>query len=421
MPALTKRVLDAAKPRAERYFVWCGSLSGFGVRIYPSGKRMFVAQVRIGRRQRRVTIGPYGPFTVDQARKRAEEIIRAAAEGRDPQREKRDARNALSVAELCNEYLAAARAGLVMTRFRRPKRASTIAIDEGRVARHIVPLIGKIPARDLRCADVQRMADAIAKGKTAGIFKGKPRGRALVTGGAGTGARVVELLGGIYSWAMKRELVPGPNPTQGVETARGQAKDRVLNPNELRALGKMLATEQARLPMASAVVRLIALTGLRRDEAAALEWTEIDLPGCCLRLQETKTGRSTRPIGKAACELLQSLPHLSERWVFPNRADAGRADLKGSIAKLFDEAGLHNARAHDLRRTFGSLAADEGYSDATIAELLGHARRGVTQRHYIRRPDAALVAAADRVSAHIAALLHGTESTAELIPFRAEA
>lgn len=90
---------------------------------------------------------------------------------------------------------------------------STVLIDEGRIARHIVPLIGTIPARDLRRADVQRMADAIAKGKTAGIFKGKaegtkPRGRAIVTGGSGTAARVVELLGGIYSWAEKRELAP---------------------------------------------------------------------------------------------------------------------------------------------------------------------------------------------------------------------
>src|SRR4051794_38995065 len=94
------------------------------------------------------------------------------------------------------------------------------------------------------------MADAIANGKTAGTFKSKsrvvaaegeagrpitidvsvkPRGRAVVTGGAGTAARVVELLGGIYSWGEKRELVSGPNPAHGVETARGEAKDRVLS------------------------------------------------------------------------------------------------------------------------------------------------------------------------------------------------
>ena len=278
MAALTKRTVDAAKPRRERYFVWCSALPGFGLRVYPSDRKVFIAQVRVGRIQRRVTIGTYGAWTVEKARKRAEEVIRTASEGRDPQREKIEARGALTVAELCAEYLEAARAGQVVTRFRRPKRAATVAIDEGRVARHIAPLIGKIPARELRRSDVQRMADAIAKGKTAGTFKGKPRGRAVVTGGAGTAARVVELLGGIYSWAEKRDLVGGQNPAHGVETARGEAKDRVLSADELRRLGNAL-DNATRSPMAAAALRLIALTGLRREEACALRWREIDQLG----------------------------------------------------------------------------------------------------------------------------------------------
>src|SRR3954451_11108294 len=112
MPSLTKRAPDAARPRNTDYFLWCGNTPGFGARIHPSGKKVFVAQVRVRRAIRRVKIGLYGPFTVDQARKRAEEIIRTAAEGRDPQREKQDARNAITVAELCDTYLNAAQAGL---------------------------------------------------------------------------------------------------------------------------------------------------------------------------------------------------------------------------------------------------------------------------------------------------------------------
>ena len=94
------------------------------------------------------------------------------AQGKDPAAGKNET---LTVGQLCDRYLEAARAGLVMTRFKRPKRVTTVAIDEGRVSRHIKPLIGKLPARDLRRAEVQRMADAIAQGKTAGTFKGKPR------------------------------------------------------------------------------------------------------------------------------------------------------------------------------------------------------------------------------------------------------
>jgi Arm DNA-binding domain len=83
MPILTKRLLDSAQSRTVEYFLWCGRLPHFGIRIHPTGRKVFVAQVRVGRRTRRVKIGPYGPFTLDQARARAGEIIRAAAEGRD--------------------------------------------------------------------------------------------------------------------------------------------------------------------------------------------------------------------------------------------------------------------------------------------------------------------------------------------------
>src|SRR4051812_40515163 len=109
---LTKRALDAAEPQAgSEYFIWCGKLPGFGARIYPTGRKVFVAQIRIGRKQRRVKIGAYGVLTVEQARDRAREIIQAAVDGRDPQREKQEARQAITVAELCEEYLQAARAG----------------------------------------------------------------------------------------------------------------------------------------------------------------------------------------------------------------------------------------------------------------------------------------------------------------------
>jgi site-specific recombinase XerD len=437
---ITKRSVDALRRSEDgrEAVLWDTDLKGFGVRMQHSSIKSYILHYRIGAGRsaplRKLTIGKHGsPWTPETARAEAKRLLSVVAQGKDPAGAKSDS---LTVGQLCDRYLDAARGGLVMTRFKRPKRPTTVAIDEGRVTRHIKPLIGTMLARDLRRGDVQRMTDAIAQGKTAGTFRSKlrvesileaavtidtnikSRGRAVVTGGAGTAARVVELLGGVYSWAEKRDLVTGPNPAHGVETARGEAKDRVLSKVELQALGNILNASEVRVPMAVAAVRLIALTGLRREEACALRWGEIDAAACCLRLEMTKTGRSTRPIGRAARELLGSLPQLSEEWVFPNRAGTGRADLKASIAELFDLAGLADARSHDLRRTFGSVAADEGYSDASISELLGHSRRGVTQRHYIRRPDAALVAAADRVSLRIASALGDGQRTWEVAPLR---
>jgi len=116
--------------------------------------------------------------------------------------------------------------------------------------------------------------------------------------------------------------------------------------------------------------------------------------------------------------LLQSLRRDSQDWVFPNDKSSGRADLKKEIAAIFNSAGLDDVRSHDLRRTFASVAADEGYSDATIAALLGHAQRSVTARHYIRRPDAALIVAADRTAAHIQSAMMGAEAEVVELPSR---
>jgi integrase len=184
----------------------------------------------------------------------------------------------------------------------------------------------------------------------------------------------------------------------------------VLSRAELAALGKAIDAAAERYPQAASALRLIVLTGMRREEAVGLRWREVDLDGSSLRLEATKSGRSTRPIGKAAVEHLKAVPATNEEWVFPNRSGDGSADLKRQIAAIFDAAGLKDARSHDTRRTFASVAAELEYGDATIAELIGHARRGVTERHYVRRPDATLIAAADRVARVIDGYMSGTEA-----------
>lgn len=399
-------MIAALRPDPPRdVFIWDSEIRGFGVRVKPSGRAAYLIQYRTAAgATRRLALGPIGTLTLDEARKLARLRLADVAYGLDPSAARQAARGVLTVSDLCQRYLEAARAGLVMTRFGVAKRPSTILIDEGRVARHIVPLLGSRAAKNLTRTDVQKMVDAIAAGKTAGIIRTGMRGKAVVTGGAGTAARVVELLGGIWTWAERRSLVEGTNPARGVEKHRGAAKDRVLAPAELAALGAAIRDREAVSPLACAAARLIALSGLRRDEACSLRWAEIDWEGSCLRLDQTKTGRSTRPIGKAAMDHLTSLPRFGE-YVFPARNGSGRADLKKSLADLFDSAGLPDARSHDLCRTFASTAAALGFGDATIAELLGHARRGVTERHYVRRPDAALVAAANQVSGAIAEAL----------------
>ncbi len=416
MARLTKRVIDALKAQERDYFVWCSDLKGFGVRVYPSGRKAFVAQLRVNGRTQRPAIGDFGPFTVEQARQRANDIRRAVSLGGDPRRERDEAKQSKTLAEVCELYLEIAEAGQVLTRFRRPKKASTVAIDRGRISRHIVPLLGRELMRDIRRADVQRMADQIAAGKTAGVFKTKLRGKAVVRGGAGTATRVVELLGGIFTWAEARGFCSGTNPAHGVLTARAQTKDRILSATEMAALGEALKNLKKEAPHAVAALKLIALTGLRSEEAVGLKWSEFDELGHVLRLEDTKTGRSTRPVGTVVVAMLRDLPRLSATFVFPARNGEKPADLSKQTAAIFNFAKLHDVRSQELRRTFASVAADLGYSDATIGELLGHSQRSVTAKHYIRRLDDALLAAADAVSKRISDMLEGLENC-NVVPF----
>lgn len=417
MAKLTKRFLDTLSPRADGdLFAWDSELRGFGVRMKPSGAASFLVQYRTPQgRTRRLAFAKVGTLTPYEARGRARKLLAEVEDGGDPSAQRHEVREALTVSDLCERYLEASRTGLVTTRFGRAKKSSTIAIDEGRVSRHILPLLGARAAKSLTRADVQRMADSIAAGKTAATIKTKARGVARVTGGAGTATRIVGLFGGIWTWAEKRGFVSGANPAHRLELRADQAGDRVLSAEEIVRLGAVLRKHEAKTPMACAALRLIALTGLRRGEAYGLRWSEIDLDGDCLRLANSKTGRSMRAIGKAAVRHLRSIPRLNDEFVFPSKLGTAPADLKKQIGGLFEAAGLSDARGHDLRRTFASVAADEGYSDATVGELLGHARRGVTAKHYIRRPDAALVAAADKVSARIAVSLDRREM-GEVIP-----
>ena len=166
-------------------------------------------------------------------------------------------------------------------------------------------------------------------------------------------------------------------------------------------------------------MRLVALTGCRIGEVLDLKLTECDLGGSCLRLGDTKTGASTRPIGRAALEVLKgALGRGAGVYVFPPLArDAGRyGGLKRSWPRIRSlEPMIASLTAHGLRHAFASVADDIGLSEPTIAALLGHSG-GSTTRRYVHKLDPALLAAADRVAGRIADLMAGkAEAGAEVI------
>ncbi|MHA6641316.1 site-specific integrase [Mesorhizobium sp. A623] len=169
--------------------------------------------------------------------------------------------------------------------------------------------------------------------------------------------------------------------------------------DEYRSLGKALAEADEEPWQVKAAVRLLAYTGCRRGEIAALKWSEVDIAGNALRLGDSKTGASTRPLTREAIDVLDSLPReKGVEYVLPGARDTARpfGALQAGIERIMKRAGLDGVTAHTLRHSFASVAADLDYSDSTIGAMLGHKGSTITSK-YVHRLDSVLVAAANKV------------------------
>ena len=155
-----------------------------------------------------MTIGRQGTITAEQARKLAISALGKTVKGDDPAEERVTHRNALTVKELSKRYLAAADKGLILGKGNRPKKASSLYVDRGRINRHILPLLGSKRVPDLKAADINRFMADVASGKTSTVQKtNKKRGKSIVKGGLGTAARTVGLLTlQLLCWEMSESM-----------------------------------------------------------------------------------------------------------------------------------------------------------------------------------------------------------------------
>lgn len=412
MVKLTKRAVDAADVRGRDYFLWDDDLPGFGLRVFASGKHSYLIQYGAGGRTRRYTIGPHGVWTAETARQEAKIQLGRVAHGDNPSEERHVDLKAMTISTLCELYRQDLDAGLILGKGGRPKKPSTIATDINRMERHILPLIGARRVKDLTKADIAKVLKDIMTGKTRVPAKGEePGGKAVVRGGAGAAARTVGLLGGILTYAVDAGIVDH-NPAHGVRKPRDNVHSRRLSEVEYRLLGRMLreAALDERYATTIDIIRLIALTGCRRSEIISLRWSEVDIEASCLRLADSKEGASVRPIGLGVVEALEA--QRNDRrgtYVFPAPGtDGAFGSFPLRWKQLFSDTPLADVTPHVLRHSFASLANDLGFTEATIAALVGHSKGSVTG-NYIHTLDTALIMAADTISGYIEGLLNGTE------------
>ena len=322
----------------------------------------------------------------------------------------------MTVRQLCRVYLDAAEKGLILGKRGHPKKPSTLYVDRGRITRHILPLLGNRLVRDITTPDIVRFMRSVAAGKTAADVKTGFRGRAIITGGRGTATRTLGLLGGILSFAVSEGVISA-NPARGIKRPADHRREIRLSDDDYRTLGRIIRGAVAENPTAIVAIKLLALTGCRRGEIERLRWSEVDLAGRCLRLTDSKEGKSIRPLGRAALNLIADLPKGSA-FVFPGRSSGTPfCGLPKAWRRIVKGTELVELTPHSLRHAYASVASDLGYAEPTIAALLGHATRTMTSR-YIHHLDAALVASADTVSDRIAAALDGRGMGAAIVPLR---
>jgi integrase len=394
--------LETVRKLPAESIVWDAKVRGFGARRQKGDAIAYVLFYRTkDGRQRWQTIGKHGsPWTPDLARAEARRILGEVVGGGDPAGEKAEARKAATVAELCDSYLEAASAGRILTRGR-AKKASTLLVDKSNITNHVKPLLGGLKVGAVTRRDIERFQDAVTAGETAAASCG-PRGGGRLTGGQGAATRTMGLLGAVFQFAVKRSM-RADNPVRGVERHADGRRERRASADEYAALGQALRTMPATVwPVAIAAAHFLAVTGWRRGEMLALKWSEVDLAGRTARLGDTKTGASTRPLSNAACDVLRSIPRMGE-LVFPasrrdNQVMAGFHKVWLAIAR---RAALPaDVTPHVLRHSFASVAADLGFSELTIAALIGHKLGSITSR-YSHHADAVLLAAADAVAKRI--------------------
>jgi integrase len=414
MHKITKRFVDSIEPNGQDQVFWDSEVKRFGVRVLPTGIKTFVLQYRNAQgRTRKLALGRMGELTADEARTKALKLRAAIKDGADPSAERQARRNDPLIGDLVETYLSEGPAA------KPAKKPSSWATDASNLRRHVVPLLGRRHLATITQADVQRFQRDVTKGKTkADIKSERKRGRAIIEGGPGTAARATAVLSAMLQWAVAQGY-RSDNPAKGVRLNRLQKRERFLSGDELTRLGDALrrAEQQGINRQGLAMIRLLLLTGARRNEVESLQWDYLDLKRGVARLPDSKTGAKSIPLGAPALEVLSAIDRQDGiDWVFPGERGEGHftglPKIWCQVAKL---AKLPGVRLHDLRHGFASAAVANGASLYLVGKVLGHAHAETTSRYAHLQLDPVRVVA-DQTARHLAEALKAKPKTANVVP-----
>ena len=380
---LTPRLARECTPGAKDTILFDKMLPGFGLRIHPSGRKVYIVQARIEGRSRRIVIARHGEMELAEARRRARDMLGRIRAGENPADDIRREKETPTLRAFADEYLRRCDPHW------KPSGRKTVRIY---LKARILPAFGKMPLDRIGPEDVAAWFDAASKDRP------------------GAANRAFEILRAMMfrakEWGLRE---PGSNPCLGIGKNPRNNIARFLDTDELARLGRALDAREAEWPEVVAAIRLLALTGCRRSEVLNLRWRDIGADA--INLADSKTGPRAVPLGDAARVHIGALPGARDpdAFLFPRYAEGrGAYSLATCWRAVCADAKLGRLRLHDLRHTAASQAVMSGENLPLVGKLLGH-RRHRTTGGYAHLADAHLVEAVEKVGAIIASAMKGPD------------
>ena len=345
---LTKSVIDDIPAPAKDIVYWDSGCPGFGVKVTPAGRKVFVVLFRTGgagSRLRKYTIGPYGRVTLHQARVSALKVFAAKLEGRDLAAEKRDARKRM-VADRVEDLLEAYIAQHVSQNRTARMTSQMLRRELGAWGARSIHEISKRDVMDIVSAVEQRGAPVAAN-------------------------KILKAVRTFLRWCVGRAVLD-QSPAEGIPLpTREVARDRLLSDDELTQV--IIAARKIGGPY-SGIVELLALTGQRREEAARCVWEEIDLQNRIWTLPNLRTKNAKPHIVHLSDQAIAVLKEVRKqgKFVFSVTGSLSFQDFSNAKRALDAISGVTGWRLHDLRRTCVSGMAGLGVAPHVADKILNH-------------------------------------------------
>jgi len=346
---LTKSVIDALPTPQSDLVYWDSALPGFGVKITPKGRKVFVVLYRTGgagSNLRKYTIGPYGRVTLHQAHVAAQKIFAARLEGRDPAAEKRQRKRQV-VADRVEDLL-------------------ETFINQRLSQNRSGPEIARLLRREMGKAWANKTIHEISKRDVVEVITAiEQRGAPIAAN------KTLKSIKTFLRWCVGRAILD-QSPAEGVPLpAKEVARDRVLSDNELARV--ILAARQFD-DRYGGIVELLALTGQRREEVARLAWDELDLTQRLWTIPKSRTKNAKPHVVQLSDQAIVVLRRRQNQGphVFAFHGTKPFQDFATAKRKLDELSKVTGWRLHDLRRTCVSGMARLGITPHVAAKILNH-------------------------------------------------